>query len=143
MNYELAGAQANAPKSLLRLVTGCRVKPGMTALNNKMQKINRPLNAFWSVIFLITPVICQQVMCMCFKINTLKIAKNEKTERSGQNAQNGVFGNLSDRNTQKGGFGESNRRGRKGFAELAKKNSTFPSERHGRAGFAVLPFLFL
>lgn len=39
--------------------------PGMTALKDrtkhKMQKINRPLNLFWPVLFLIMPDICQRV----------------------------------------------------------------------------------
>jgi len=72
--------------------------------SNKMQMINRPFFLFWSVIFLISPVICQGVTCMCFNFNKLKIEKNEKTGRTGQNAGNGVFGNLLGGNGQKGGL---------------------------------------
>ena len=69
-----------------------------------MQKINRPFYLFWPDNSLITPVICQRVTCIYFKINKIKIAKNEKTGISGQNAGNGVFWNLSGRNNKKGVF---------------------------------------
>ena len=80
-----------------------------------MQKINRlfyhvclrrkwPSGPFWSVIFLLTPVICQRVTCMSFKFNWLKNEKNVITGRTVQNAGNGVFSNLSGRNGPEGHF---------------------------------------
>ena len=62
MNYELADA-SNAFIDLLSFITGCRVKPCMAASNNKMQKINRALNLFWIVLFLLSIDICQRVTC--------------------------------------------------------------------------------
>jgi len=67
-----------------------------------MKKINRPFLLFWSDISLITPDNCQRVTRNIFKINMLQIAKNENTERTGQNDEKGIFGNLSGENDQKG-----------------------------------------
>jgi len=64
----------------------------------KSQKINLRFWAFWPVIFLIFPDICQRVTCKYFKINMLKIEKNEISCLSGQFVQNGVFAKLSGKN---------------------------------------------
>jgi len=44
-------------------------------MNDKLQKINRPLKAFWPDIFLIIPDTCQRVTCNIFKINKIKMKK--------------------------------------------------------------------
>jgi len=82
----------------------------------KMKKINRPFFLFWPVLFLLIPDNCQRVTDKSFKINVLKIQKNEKTKRTDQNAGNAFFGNLTVQNGQKGEtfgyeFVDENKRG--------------------------------
>ena len=114
-NYELriGWRMRSASKSLLSFVTGCRVRPGMTASLNIGTRLRQgyvgrrdkpAFQANWPVLSLIIPDIYQRVTCKYFKINMLK---NEKTRRTGQNAGKGIFSILSIQNDQKGVFGEN------------------------------------
>ena len=72
----------------------------------RQRKINRPLKGFWPVLFLIMPDTCQRVTGKYFKINMLKIAKNEKKGITGQNGPEAIFSKLTGGNNKKGGFSE-------------------------------------
>ena len=67
-----------------------------------MQKINRPLKPFPIDILLLSIDNRQRVTCNIFKFNQLQNKKINFIALSIQNAQNGVFANLSIQNGQKG-----------------------------------------